>query len=226
MISGQSSKFLIVFKGNFLLIIIFLLCSVPSTVYSGVTMCKELKPFNNIDELLYQFYVNFDSDCLFKIPVTDLEKVWEINLLDAERIAPDKYFDSKMSSMFAAKPYKSEKDAFYVEILQDRNNNSRSFRVIATKEYFNKHSTLFPDGKFPKLIPDPIKKISQKEIGPFEDSTSCGPKITGQYMMDLYMYYWLNSDQTRMMYLSGYRGIYEVVVINRVLPGFKKNSAD
>ena len=75
------------------------------------TTCKSLKPFDNIDELLYQFYINLDSDCLFTTPLAELEKAWDIKIDSQERIDAGQYDIND----FYKKPYKSEKDAFYVK---------------------------------------------------------------------------------------------------------------
>ena len=53
--------------------------------HKGETICKELKPFNNLDELLYQFYVNLVSDCLFDMPVEELQTIWHIQIFARER---------------------------------------------------------------------------------------------------------------------------------------------
>ncbi|MDL2259637.1 hypothetical protein LJB99_02010 [Deltaproteobacteria bacterium OttesenSCG-928-K17] len=45
----------------------------PAAEGGQVTPCKGLKPFNNLDELLYQFHINLDSDCLFTMPVEEHE---------------------------------------------------------------------------------------------------------------------------------------------------------
>ena len=117
--------------------------------------CKGLKPYNNLDELLYQLYINLDSDCLFNMSVVELEKVWGIKILDEERFKPKNYYPLSETE-FYYKPYKTEKDAFYVEAAHDENSGSlRWIGIKITEEYIEKYGTLFPDEKLPKWLPEP-----------------------------------------------------------------------
>ena len=87
----------IFYKLNILLpAMVCLILAAPANVFAeeGVVAdpkaatapCKGLKPYNNLDELLYQFYINLDSDCLFKMPVAELEKTWDIKILSRDRV--------------------------------------------------------------------------------------------------------------------------------------------
>ena len=166
MLRGRKTKGSFKFAGSLLLMAAWLLCAVPALAEGeetasdfASTPCNGLKPFNNLDELLYQFYINLDSDCLFEMPVSKLEKIWDIKILSKERAQGYEYSELRMSAEFANKPYKSEKDAFYVKVVKGQNPekpNSLQFWIVITKEYSKEHATLFPDGKFPKLLPKPI----------------------------------------------------------------------
>ena len=139
--------------------------------------CKGLKPYNNLDELLYQFYINLESDCLFEMPIDELEEAWGIKILSSGLI-----FDSN----FYYKPYKSEKDAFYVSI-SNRGGGMIDFKINITKDYYDKFATLFPDGNFPKLLPEPIgEKVTRSLLHSCKGKV---PKSTGVY--GIYKsYYW------------------------------------
>jgi len=185
--------------------------------------CKGLKPYNNLDELLYQFYINLDSDCLFKMPVEELEKIWGIKILNEERANPETY--STFSELeFYDKPYKSEKDAFFVGTFRGKD-NTNVFWVNITKKYFEKYATLFPDGNFPKLIPEPLKKSyvwrpSIRPSGhPFRMPEK--PRNQGVYRMTNYKYYWLNSNRTSMIYLRGIYGVTGVTIQNQVSESYQ-----
>ena len=123
--------------------------------------CKGLKPFNNLEELLYQFYINLESNCLFEMPITELEKMWGIKILTEEKFNPENYYPLAETD-FYFKPYKSEKDAFYVEYneckkgnFDCRKHNATRFKVKITKEYHKTYGTLFPDKKKPAFLPSP-----------------------------------------------------------------------
>lgn len=164
-------------SGILLLILTLQLCCVLATADAEETIpvtpdepgstCKGLKPYNNIDELLYQFYINLDSDCLFEMSTAELEKVWNIKILDDERVKPKNFYPLSETEFFN-KPYKIEKDAFYMErTIADPNPTSsmwwapiNKFRLKPTNEYFEKHGPLFPDGDWPKLLPESNKRTN------------------------------------------------------------------
>ncbi|MDL2260476.1 hypothetical protein LJB99_06365 [Deltaproteobacteria bacterium OttesenSCG-928-K17] len=158
--------------------------------------CKGLKPYNNLDELLYQFYINLDSDCLFEMPISELEKIWDIKILSKERARGEEYSKLRRGKEFEMKSYFSEKDSFYVEIAEEIIADygvKREFTLIATTEYYKKYGSLFPDEKFPKLLPLP----SSSSIPPGSwqipvDKNAPRVKPKGDYR-DGTNYYWRNS---------------------------------
>ena len=162
--------------------------------------CKGLKPVNNLDELLYQFYINLDSDCLFEMSTEELEKIWDIEIY-----SQGKY---RLNSDYRQKSYGPEKDALIVGVYQSKGKNVR-FKVNMTENYMSAHHTIFPDGEWPKLLPKPLRKYTDTKVGIFSVSRASTPvKIKPEYQgkyayIDKYDYYWLNTDKTRMMILVG-----------------------
>jgi hypothetical protein len=207
-----------------LLMLAFLLCSVPVSSDFGEVMCKDLKPFNNLDELLYQFYINLNSECLFKMSAAELEKIWGIKIFSDER--PEKgqaRYQLRMGSDFKNKPYKSEIDAFFVVMSRSRRNrdaNVNEFLIEISETYYDKYGTLFPDGNYPALLPNPHIDISQKEIyptrpgGPDESKPSRPrpPINVGKYNMTDFSYYWSSFDHTREIRLDGTRGVTRILI--------------
>ena len=127
--------------------------------------CLGLKPYNNLGDLLYQVYINLDNNCLFTMPVAELEKAWDTKILSAERLKPGQFlYQLGDSSDFSRKPYKSERDAFYLEREVDKINDTVQLSIIITKEYLKKHGTLFPDGNFPKQLPPPMRDSFPLEV--------------------------------------------------------------
>lgn len=185
-------------------------------------MCKDLKPVKNLDDLLYQFYVNLDSDCLFNMSTARLEKLWGIKILDRGRVRPSEFSKLFVSTDFANKPYNSEKDAFFVERI-NRGSSSVMFRIIITSAYSNKHLTLFPEGNFPKLLPEPLKGHDYTEVY-WDDSPDSKPmpypKKPGVYSeLGTYAFYWLSSDKTRVISISGVTSaVSEITVYNGANP--------
>ena len=213
------------------LLIVFLLvtfCSEPLRADQSIpepesTPCKELKPFNDLDELLYQFYVNLDSDCLFEMPVEELEKIWDIKIFASERAQETGQF--RESEEFANKPYKNEKDAFYIRMSQGKWTKKNDFYIDITNEYFEKNATLFPDDNYPKLLPEPLTQTAIMLISPSRPGHQeplC-PKNRRRYDLQRRRYYWINSDHTREMSLHGFCGITSILIFNRPAPDSQNN---
>lgn len=192
-----------------LLMITFIIFSFSSTLNSVETVCKDLKPIKKIEELLNQFYTNLDNNCLFVMPITELEKFWDIKILSRERLSQiQKLFQLRQSLDFCYNPFRSEKDAFYVEIYKNEKDATNVIIVNITKEYDAKHGTVFPDGNL-SLMPEPLKIFDFKVI----DSTPISntliqdkPKAKSSSIFSdntPYTYYRLNSAKTRMIKLSG-----------------------
>lgn len=183
--------------------------------------CRGLKPFNNLDELLYQFYINLDSDCLFYMSVAELEKIWDTKILSDERSVPGEF----KASDFAQKPYKSEKDAFYLEVKGGKEGRPNSFYIHITEDYYKDHATLFPDGHLPRLCPEALKiyNTSTPEGWTLGSPSPPIPNSGGiNFSMRFYHYYWLNSRGTNMILLDGFYGVDHIFITTHVPPAFKK----
>ena len=191
----------------------------------AISPCKGLKPFNNIDELLYQFYINLDDDCLFNMPVEELEQIWDTKILSYDRRKKGETITQmRANPAFYDKLYESEKDTFYLE----RDTFGLiSFRIFITKEYYEKHATLFPDGSFPKLLPEPRKRSLGKSNHtslPILGGKNHSPQLIlranniGEYMLSEYFYFWLNSGKNRIIYLDGTGGVTNISIRGWVEP--------
>ena len=186
--------------------------AVSATSSEAGALCKGLKPYNNLDELLYQFYINLDDDCLFNMPVEELEKIWDTNILSYDRRKKGETITQmRANPVFLDKLYESEKDAFYLE---HDTFGPISFHVFITKEYYEKHATLFPDGSFPKLLPEPKKRRLGKSNhtsppilgGNHRYQPTLRANNMGGHMFSEYMYFWLSSGKNRIIYLEGKGG--------------------
>ena len=171
--------------------------------------CRGLKPFNNLDELLYQFYINLDSDCLFKMPVAELEKIWNIRILSRRGMPISEYLHLKRSSDFGGKPYKTEKDALYVRAALFEEENI--FNIEITKEYKDRHHSFFSENAPPQLLPKP-----EAVFGPLMESTNAsraGSLDKETYDQDICpgpgfnQYYWFSSDETQYITYRPWCGI-------------------
>lgn len=217
-----------VFKlgGMLFLIAVLLLYFVPATAVAEesasavadpkTALCKGLKPFTNLDELLYQIYINMESDCLFNMPVEELEKAWGTRMAAYPR-------DKGLMSDY--RPFESEKYGFYIKAPSKGVRGQDSFKIFITEEYYDKYHTLFPDGKFPSLLPPPrIYNNPDILISP-QIPPPPQPAVLGEYRNLPYMnYQWVNSRKTQVIELYGYD--YSVTNIHYTryseTPGFLK----
>lgn len=165
------------FSGRLLFIAALLLGSVPATAAAEEAIseaktapCKGLKPYNNLDELLYQFYINMESDCLFEMPTEELEKIWGITIYSYDKSNSERYFFNKLkeeaaSSSSTPRPHKPEKEDFFVVVTQSKENQTTAFEIRIAENYKEQHGAFFPDGNFPSFHPQPEKKMTTHMVG-------------------------------------------------------------
>jgi len=109
---------------------------------------------------------------------------------------------------------KLRKTLFFLEVYHRGNDTmSNEFSITITNDYYEKHATLFPDGNFPRLLPDP--KIEMYEVsrrGPSKYARH--PKNPGKYMLGAYNYCWLNLsfDSLRGIRLGGEAGVTNITI--------------
>jgi len=197
---------------------------VPAVADPKTTPCKGLKPFNNLDELLYQFYINLDSDCLFKMPVAELEKVWKTKIASYKRSnSTATKVVASLNEDFWGKPYKIERDIFFIEAVLDDELNTESFIIKKTREYEAKEDTLLlNDYDYPEGFSKPQKTYYSGRNVPMIVGQRFPDSRPGKYRDNTFhMYYWVNSKQTRMIRLLGEFGIVrEIEVHNYIHPAF------
>ena len=110
------------------------------------------------------------------MPLEELEEVWGIKILDEKRAKPHNYYPLSETD-FGNKPYKSEKDAFYIELFKTypmsytagRNMSigmgtstglvsgpnymvTTIFIIRPTKKYHEKHGEMLPSAKLRELF--------------------------------------------------------------------------
>ena len=216
-----------VIKRIFLLAVILFLSFYGNSMAAG-KMCKNLKKVNNLDELLYQIYVNLDRDCLFTMPPTKLEKAWGIKILSEEHLQPGQTMSKLRNNVdFKGKPYRTEADAFYIRASR-RKNRTIMFHIYITEAYDKAHATLFPEGNFPRLIPEPTKTLIEFGCDPTPRLRSKdgkyrpppeppSPKNPGVYCGNC-SYEWFNSNKTRMIHMmsGSTNAIGYILVIDKI----------
>lgn len=213
----------------YLIAVLFLL--MPSLLYANDGIddkehrserCTNFKKVMDLDELLNQFYSNLERDCLFVTPLSELEKAWDIEILDEDRLSKEGNF-MKLVVGFSDKPYRTSSDAFYLSL---SSKHPRKFTIYITNAYYFKHQTLFPNGNFPLLLPKPAQQMD-REPNTF---TSCirdydfeTREHSGVYEKSK-VYYWVSNDQKRMILMHSDRraSISKIEVYEEVPAYFQK----
>jgi hypothetical protein len=149
------------------------------------TPCRGLKAVNDIDDLLYQFYINFDSDCLFTLSIAELEKIWGLKISNSNiTITGDGYKSIPLGGLYeefigvsADNPeiennkhsiYVSGDGDFGVEVYATgKENKIQYFTIRMTKAHKKKQDTFFPNNKiYPIFLPTPETKMRVYFVDP------------------------------------------------------------
>lgn len=199
---GLYNKGSVFFEFNRMLLIIAILLLFPTLATAEVqdtiptpdpktAPCIGLKPFKNIDELLYQIYSNLESDCLFKMDPRKLAEIWQI---------PSITFMDRHKSPVYSDERKSNTDYFNSDLVlevAEVDGDSDIDYIIIRLDYDNGagEKGLFSTNKYPKLVPAPLL---------------CG---------NIYQHWcWFGSDKTRVLLLSGGDGMIQRIRVVEYMP--------
>ena len=114
--------------------------------------CRNLKPVHELKDLLQQLHTNLDSNCILEMTDGELEETWQLPIIDKTT----KGYNHVKVIQAMSKPYTGGSSAFMV---------SRSSRNVPGVTALDIHITfasekemksLFPDGKLPNYLPNPI----------------------------------------------------------------------
>lgn len=168
--------------------------------------CKNLGKVHNIDDWLYQVYSNIDSQCLFEMPVSELEQIWGLPVID--ETLPNAFEDSNRKKDIQRMKVA---ETFYVLKKNDDNNLQQlSFEIEIADKYLKQHYWTFGgsflEGVMPKLLPqfdfyyDPHVRM----FIPFDDESRAfyenHPLIkNGSQYKSHRDYYWVNVSRHRSM---------------------------
>lgn len=156
--------------------------------------CKNLHKVKDIDDLLFQFYSNIESQCLFEMPTQELEKIWGIRILDYIGASSDK--KDKLNIEYHL-TWENKDGLFLTK--EDFERGIPAFSINITKKYRNDNAGWggsIGQGQFPKLLPPPF--IINKPFDPFikphiEGRKPITPKNTVYEIHS--QYYWLNKER-------------------------------
>lgn len=158
-----------------------------ASTMTKTNQCVNLHRVTDIDDLLKQMHDNINSQCLFEMPTSELERIWGIRIFDFTEFdsqnvnqlseqSPEQYkvFNNKFNKLIdIVNQHHTQHTAIYLkkytngnfEPNEKNNPNIIRFEIYTTSAYQKLHSkyTWFAGsvdlGQFPKHLPPPDKKI-------------------------------------------------------------------
>ena len=141
------------------------------------------------DDLIGQmFQTALEDDCLYHFTSTELEKIWDIPVFDYVQVDP---------MMLPIPPNKDIESPIGLYVEKDTVPAGTSFYMKMTLSELEKHFSIFPEGYFPSILPEPksfalpeaaIRSHHVTYIPPYQSPPQAKIKADR-------MYYWFKDNQ-------------------------------
>ena len=141
------------------------------------------------DDLIKQmFETALEDDCLYHFSPTELEKIWDIPVFDYVQVDP---------MMLPIPPNKDIESPIGLYVEKDTVPAGTSFYMKMTLSELEKHFSIFPEGYFPSILPEPksfalpeaaIRSHHVTYIPPYQSPPQAKIKADR-------MYYWFKDNQ-------------------------------
>ena len=150
---------------------------------------KTLHKVTSRDDLIGQmFETALEDDCLYHFTSTELEKIWGIPVFDYVQVDP---------MMLPIPPNKDIESPIGLYVEKDTVPAGTSFYMKMTLSELEKHFSIFPEGYFPSILPEPksfalpdaaIRSHHVTYIPPYQSPPQAKIKADR-------MYYWFKDNQ-------------------------------
>lgn len=122
--------------------------------------CRGLKPYKDIEDLLYQIYINLDSDCLFVMPIQELDEIWDTDIWGIDFQKKTK----KTLEELEEQPCNAPRDALFIRRLQwgklgDHRLYTHELEILPTIECDREKGGWFDRKKNPLKMLPPLQKF-------------------------------------------------------------------
>ena len=141
------------------------------------------------DDLIGQmFQTALEDDCLYHFTSTELEKIWDIPVFDYVQVDP---------MMLPIPPNKDIESPIGLYVEKNTVPAGATFRIEMTLSELEKHFSIFPEGYFPSILPEPksftvpeaaIRSHHVTYIPPYQSPPQAKIKADR-------MYYWFKDNQ-------------------------------
>ena len=121
--------------------------TVEEIAQAKASCLKKLHQVKNRDDLIAQmFETALEDDCLYHFTSTELEKIWGIPVFDYVQVDP---------MMLPIPPNKDIESPIGLYVVKNEVPAGATFRIEMTLSELNKHFSIFPEGRFPSILPQP-----------------------------------------------------------------------
>ena len=122
--------------------------SSPAATEKAKARCMNtLHHVSNRDDLISQmFQTALEDDCLYHFTSAELEKIWGIPVFDYVQVDP---------MMLPIPPNKDIESPIGLYVVKNEVPAGATFRIEMTLSELNKHFSIFPEGRFPSVLPQP-----------------------------------------------------------------------
>ena len=163
--------------------------TVEEIAQAKASCLKKLHQVKNRDDLIGQmFETALENDCLYHFTSADLEKIWGIPVFDYVQVDP---------MMLPIPPNKDIESPIGLYVEKDTVPAGTSFYMKMTLSELEKHFSIFPEGYFPSILPEPksfalpdaaIRSHHVTYIPPYQSPPQAKIKADR-------MYYWFKDNQ-------------------------------
>ena len=114
--------------------------------------CRNLKPVHELKDLLQQLHTNLNSNCILEMSDAELEEAWQLPII--EMVRGKRSFLEVKEAM--SKPYSGGESNFVVLRQPKTETSGTSLLIASTFAYRKEKKSLFPDGRLPNYLSNPI----------------------------------------------------------------------
>ena len=163
--------------------------TVEAIAQAKASCLQTLHKVTSRDDLIAQmFETALEDDCLYHFTSTELEKIWGIPVFDYVQVDP---------MMLPIPPNKDIESPIGLYVEKDTVPAGTSFYMKMTLSELEKHFSIFPEGYFPSILPEPksfalpdaaIRSHHVTYIPPYQSPPQAKIKADS-------MYYWFKDNQ-------------------------------
>ena len=138
--------------------------------------CRNLKPVHELKDLLQQLHTNLDSNCILEMTDGELEETWQLPII--EMVRGKRSFLEVKEAM--SKPYSGGESNFVVFRQPQTETSGTSLLIASTFAYRKEKKSLFPDGRLPNYLSNPIIEYPPSDYLDYYPHTNNSSNFLGE----------------------------------------------